>query len=467
MKKAHLKIVLVTIFAALLSGCTWLNTETQGGISRGKLIVGMVAFGAGIGGIVHSDSASDDTILPARPRPPRPVVGIATSDSAVEGGEVTLTISSDLAVPATLTDGLTVTIDISGADATDFTSGDCTNPPRCIIVIPSGMTVAELSITASNTDTDTIAERWTAAIAIPANGDFAADPANDVANFIISETATLPTAMNGRTLAELNAYTVPTPLAVGEIRAGGDERLDPAVITGSRYNDADGNPQVYVQMLTYAHLGIWTNGQVPTIITLPTATASDFDHDFRYAFLGDNAIPGSDLPTIGGATYALEGDATYKGVNFFLDGSLGIQFTGGGNAISGSLSADGDTALDDYGSATARVRDSTDVADVGREIVDGDDLNINFLDGTINADGTFSSTPTITAVGAFFSDLNSGATGTFAGRFYDAAEYDSASGDPSEIAGAGMFADSDGTDDSDNLHFGFLGRCTATCAAGD
>ena len=67
MKKAHLKIVLVTIFAALLSGCTWLNTETEGGISRGKLIVGMMAVGAGIAGIVHSDSDSGDTILPIRP----------------------------------------------------------------------------------------------------------------------------------------------------------------------------------------------------------------------------------------------------------------------------------------------------------------------------------------------------------------------------------------------------------------
>ena len=71
MKKTNLKIVTMTIFAALLSGCTWLNTETEGGISGGKLLIGMVAVGAGIAGIAHSgsDGASDDnTVLPTRRR---------------------------------------------------------------------------------------------------------------------------------------------------------------------------------------------------------------------------------------------------------------------------------------------------------------------------------------------------------------------------------------------------------------
>ncbi len=48
--------------------------------------------------------------------------------------------------------------------------------------------------------------------------------------------------------------------------------------------------------------------------------------------------------------------------------------------------------------------------------------------------------------------------------FVDVAGYTTASGDPSEIAGAGIITDSDGTG---NLYFGFVGRCLTRCAAGD
>ena len=348
MKKTNLKIVLVTIFAALLSGCTWLNTETEGGISRGKLIVGMVAFGAGIAGIVHSDSDSGDTILPIRP---------------TTGG------------------------------------GDDLGP------------------------------------------------------------MTLPTAMNGRTLADLNAYDTPTAVSANLIRNLQSDAIgltgSEVTITASRYDDAADMPQVYVQRLEFAALGVWVNGNTPEI--------GVFDHDnYDYAFLGDNVV--TSRPASGMATYDIEGDATYKSVNFFPDGSLTMDFAA--NTFSGNIGVDGAAALNHFGSATAMVPDASGNP---RPLENDDDLTINLagtgLVDTITDDG-FSSTPTISTATGFFDDLLTGATGTLAGRFYnaDAAGYDPMAGDPSEIAGAGMFADSDGTGD---LHFGFVGRCTANCAAGD
>ena len=234
-------------------------------------------------------------------------VGIATSNTEIiEGGAaVTLTITSDLAAPAS---GLAVTINIGGADNADFTSAACTTPPQCVVVIASGMRTATLTIMASSTDTDTIAEEWTAAIAIPANGDFAADPANADTNFIISETA-LPAVANNLLLSALNAYTIPAVLATNEIRAGGDNDSGNSSsatlpITGFRYGDAAA-PDVFVQKLDFAHIGIWINGNLA-------------DNDFAYAWLGENVVaPPATTDSRGDAIYDVEGDATYKGVNFF------------------------------------------------------------------------------------------------------------------------------------------------------
>ena len=390
---------------------------------------------------VNRDAAFDITDLIA-------ALGIATSNTEIiEGGAaVTLTITSSEAVPAALTDGLSVIINIVGADNTDFTSAACTNT-QCVITIPIGMTAGTLTIMAStDSDAEGGSETWTATIApdmftVDSDADIA------VANM-------LPPVVDGTMLMALNAYATPTALAADAIRAGVD-RGSVGDITGFRYDDADGNPQVYVQLLTHAHLGIWTNGQVPTVITSPTAMASDFDNDFRYAFLGDNAV--STLPTSGVANYRIEGDATYKGVNFFPDGRLEMNFAA--NTVAGEIFARGNEALDDFGSATAMLPMTGGGV---RPIADTDVVQIN-LDGIINS-GEFTSMPTVISALGFFADLDSGATGTFAGRFYDASGYTTASGDPSEIAGAGMFADSDGTGD---LHFGFVGRCNTRCAAGD
>ena len=453
MKKAHLKIVLVTIFAALLSGCTWLNTETEGGISRGKLIVGMMAVGAGIAGIVHSDSDSGDTILPTRPLP---VVGIATSsDSVMEGNAVVLTITSSLPARA---GGLVVFIDIGEADPAEFTSTDCDGLVCRVIIAPTRMT-ALLTITPLPGDDAENVERWTATI-VAADTVYTLDRTATTDTFDIADD-TFSLAVNGRTLAELNSLITPA-VSANPIRNLLSEDIGGVTITASRYdNPSTRLPQVYVQRLEFAALGVWVSGQVPTIITLPTATASDFDHDFRYAFLGDNVL--TSRPASGMATYDIEGDATYKGVNFFPDGNLVMNFVT--DRFTGSIGVDGATALNHFGSATARVRDSANIADDGRLIEDDDDLSIDLggtgLGGTITADG-FSSTPTISTATGFFADLASGVTGTMEGRFYnaDAAGYDPMAGDPSEIAGAGMFADSDGTGD---LHFGFLGRCSTDC----
>ena len=380
-------------------------------------------------------------------------LGIATSNTEIiEGGAaVTLTITSSEAVPAALTDGLSVTINIVGADNTDFTSAACTNT-QCVITIPIGMTAATLTIMAStDSDAEGGSEVWTATIApdmftVDSDADIA------VANM-------LPPVVDGTMLMALNGYATPTALAADAIRNRQSDAIDGVAITASLYADASGNPQIYVQLLEFAALGIWVNGNDPEIGLT--------DHDYDYAFLGDNAIPASDLPTSGTATYVIEGDATYKGFNFFPDGNLQMDF--GMNSYTGRLFVLGGQNLNSFGDANAMVPDADDLDGDGdtaelRTLAATDILQIT-LDGNITGDG-FSSTPIVAATG-FFLDLGSGApaTGnTFAGRFYDAAGYSSAAGDPSEIAGAGIIVDSDGTGD---LHFGFLGRCNVNCAAGD
>ena len=392
-------------------------------------------------------------------------VGIMTGDTArMEGGvAVTLTITSDLAAPA---GGLNVTVDISGADGMDFTSADCTSttPPRCVVRIPSGMRSVELIITPLTSDAVENIERWTAMI-VPADTVFSVDSNADDVDFSITD-PTFPTAMDGRTLDDLIPLdNMPDILGVDEIRDGGDENDTRAAIpiTGLRYDDPNG-PQIYVQRLTYAHLGIWTNGQEPTVISLATAMASEFDNDFRYAFLGDNAIAGSDFPNGGQANYEVEGDATYRGVNFFLEGNFVATFTGsGGGTFISNLNAFGADPLDDFGSATAMVPDVDDLDGDGdtaelRTVATSDRLRF-FTSGGINNDG-FSGIPTLDQAGGFFSALSTFTSASFSGRFYDSDTYDRLVSDPDEVAGTGLFAAGGGMND---LHFGFLGRCNTSC----
>ena len=382
-------------------------------------------------------------------------IGIMTLDTmATEGGAaIALTITSSINAPE---GGLEVTVRISGANANDFAAGVCTNPPQCdvVVLIPTGMMSVVLILTPSALDSVENIEQWTAMI-VPVNTVFSVDSNADDADFSITD-PTFPTAMNGRTLAELMPLdATPTVLGVDEIRAGGDENATRAAIpiTGLRYDDADGNPQIYVQRLTYANLGIWTNGQEPTIITSSTATADDFDNDFRYGFLADNALLGSDLPTTRAqANYEVEGDATYRGVNFFIEGSINAMFTAG--TFLSNIGTGGGDALDDFGSANAMVPDVDDLDGDGdtaelRTVATSDRFRI-FTNGGINNDG-FSGTPTIDVATGFFADFVTDdgmgimvqdiTSASFSGRFYDESTYDGTITAPDELAGTGVIVD--------------------------
>ena len=273
----------------------------------------------------------------------------------------------------------------------------------------------------------------------------------------------VPVVSNIRTLADLNAYATPVDLVADDIRAGGDSS-NVGTIVGARYNAPGGTtPQIYVQRVlerSFAHLAIWTKGEEPAVITSPTPMASDFDNDFRYAALADNAV--SNLPTSGLAIYNFEADATYKGVNFFPDGNLTFNFGAaevsnlpGGN-FRGRMVVQGSSG-DEYFGVDARLPGGSS----GLFPTGGDRLVIDISNsgGTINtADGSFSGTPTISAAIGFFSDFVVGTTGgTIDGRFYHSSPYNPAVRDPFEIAGSGMITDSAST--TNDLHFGFIGSC--------
>ncbi len=428
MKKTNLKIVLVTIFAALLSGCTWLNTETEGGISRGKLIVGMVAFGAGIAGIVHSDSDSGDTILPIRPTTgggdTLPEVGIATSDSVMEGGAVVLTITSDTRAP---TSGLAVVINIGGVGvvAADFTSDDCTGLVCQVVILPTD-TTAELTLTAAFDTDDSIAETWTAMI-MPDAAIFSIDTNADDADFQIDNPDLLTTATNGIPLIQLDAAVDPTPLAANLIRAGGDENSSRAAIpiTGFRYGDA-ATPRAFVQKLDFAHIGIWINGNLA-------------DNNFSYAWLGENVVaPPATTDSRGDAIYEVEGDATYKGINFFPDGTMVMHFDS--NTFDVTLSASALDEADDFG---------------GTPVTGGGIFGIAIAAGAITDDGfEFTGTPILGLNSGFFSDLDAITSFSMSGRFHDdSATYDPSMAAPTELSGVAEIVDAEG-----NLNMGFLGR---------
>ena len=473
MKKAHLKIVLVTIFAALLSGCTWLNTETEGGISRGKLIVGMVAFGAGIAGIAHSDSDSGDTILPTRPTtgggddPDLPVVSIATSNTAIiEGGAVTLTITSTLPAPPA---GLSVTINISVADATEFTSAACTGL-ECVIFIPSGMTAGTLTIMAStDSDVEGGSERWTATLGDGSNYNPVtngnADAAFTVANM-------LPPVMDSTTLVQLNAYAMSVAVAApfrqgqnDDTRSSTEQTLP---IVEAQYNDASGNPQILTQRLQFAALGVWVSGD---------ATAVD---GFQYASLAHDVVApptqaAAAANSIGLATYDIEGDAVYKGLRLYPDGRFNADFNIG--AVNGTIdvrpgtSSGGNSAIDDFGTATPTLANGTALG--------SDPLFIRMRfapanPASIDADGFSSSNFVVFEVGGLMTNTNRfflpllNRVGEINGRFHaetDVSETDfyrdggMATSAPPEMSGT--FSIMDGTTDCGGsaceLKGGFLG----------
>ena len=361
-------------------------------------------------------------------------VGIATSDMPIEGGAgVTLTITSSDPVPATLTGGLIVTVNIGGeVDAADFTSAACTNT-QCVVRIPPGMSSVELIITPLDDDApEGGSEDWTATIAPDANNIFTVDSNADDATFAVANM--LPPVADSTDLDDLNAYNTPIPLAVSEIRAG-VESTSVGPIVGLQYNDADNNPRVLVERLDFANLGIWINGDIT-------------DADFDFAPLNVNVVtPPTTTSALPTATYALEGEMTYNGNRFYPDGALMADFA---NAeVSGEISLDGQEAADDFGGTT--------LADGTTAITNSDNLTLGLNAAGIS--GGFSGALNIITAEGFFSSLSG--TGTYSGRFNDNTNsYDAATAAPQEVSGIfGGIADANGN----ALNGGFLGQCSADC----
>ncbi len=371
-------------------------------------------------------------------------VGIATSDTAIEGGAaVTLTITSSETVPATLTDGLTVTINIGDADDGEFTSANCI-ALVCEVVIDPTETTAILIITPSpDTAVEGGSEDWTATIAPDTdNNIFMVDSSTDNAVFAVENM--LPPVVDGTMLTALNAYATPIPLAADAIRDGEDDDIAADAITGFQYNDADGNPRVLVERLDYAHLGIRINGDIA-------------DADFDFAHLNENVVTppttASALPT---ATYALEGEMTYNGNRFYPDGALRADFA---NAeVSGGILLDGAEAADDFGGTT--LADGTAIANNDDLILGFGDI-LNAADSGVISDDAFSGNLYIITAEGFFSSLSGRPTGTYSGRFNDNTNsYDAATAAPTEISGIfGGITDANGNE----LKGGFLGQCSADC----
>ena len=368
-------------------------------------------------------------------------VGIATSNTGIEGGAaVTLTITSSETVPATLTGGLAVTVNIGGMGvvAADFTSADCTNT-QCVVRIPPGMSSVELIITPLDDDApEGGSEDWTATIAPDTiNNIFTVDSNADDATFAVANM--LPPVTEALMIADLNAYNSPIPLAVSEIRAG-VESASVGPIVGFQYNDADNNPRVLVERLDYAHLGIRINGDI---------AAADFD----FAHLNENVVtPPTTSSTLPTATYALEGEMTYNGNRFYPDGALMADFA---NAeVSGEISLDGQEAADDFGGTT--------FADGTTAITNSDNLTLGLNAAGISGDA-FSGTGNLAIVAAegFFASLLGRPAGDYSGRFNDdTTSYDAATDAPTEISGIfGGITDANGN----ALNGGFLGQCSADC----
>ena len=377
---------------------------------------------------VAFDITDPPTPMMPDPMTTLPVVGIDTSDSVMEGGAVVLTITSSIAAP---TNGLTVTINIGVADMDEFESGNC-NGLVCEIVIAATEMTALLTITAAFDTDDRIAETWTATIMdVPAI--FSTDTNADDADFQIDNPDLLTTATNGIPLIQLNAAVAPTPLAANLIRNLLSEDIGGVTISASRYGDA-ATPDVFVQMLEFAALGIWVNGNDPEI--------GMTDHDFDYAFLGDNGVnPPAMSNGRGDAIYNLEGDATYLGLNFFPSGALTMHFDLGtfeGNmaAIEGSASQN----LNAFGGSGPS--SATDF------------FSFAFTNGDITDNGFEVSGFSIIGTG-FFGGLGGVTTTSLTGRFYNGPGYDPSAAAPTELAGVIEITNGGGMND---LHMGFLGR---------
>ena len=376
-----------------------------------------------------------------------PNIRIEGFSGVIEGDEVRLTVTSD--IPAG-TGGLTVTLFVSGADAAEFTAADCSGL-TCEVTIPEGMTIAELILSPLGSDSVENIENWQVRIGQCSSACNAGD------NFRLAvSNLPFPLFLAGErqyALSELNAFITPIPLAQNQIRAGGDDDSTSIhrmaiTITGFAYANADSATVAFVQSLEYAHLGIWINGVVT-------------DNDFNYASLSDNIVmPPTPVNNRGSVFYDVEGDATWRGVNFYPDGLFHMNFNTG--IWNGLLTASGHTTIgepfivlhhfaNEFGDDNAMVPDGQGGL---RQIMITDSFNISF-DGDITSTGLKATRFSIFA-GGFFADLHRiTPRNFFSGKFHDASGYNPTSEAPAELSGSFLTNIGGGADE---LHLGFLGK---------
>ena len=245
----------------------------------------------------------------------------------------------------------------------------------------------------------------------------------------------LPDVDASTTLDNLDALVADfTDLDAVAIRGGGDGAVGP--ITGRRYDFTDGS--IFVQQLQFAHLGVWITGDIA-------------DNDFDYASLNENPLTALPTPAsvVDSATYDVEGDAVFRGLNFYPDGQLVADFNNG--VVGGSLSARGNPANidDDFGVGATLPN--------GNPVTAADFVVFTFQDLAISGGGFTGTTSNIFiddfGGGGFFSTIRGGAF-TGSGRFHDADSYDD--GDPDSLTVAP--AELSGVFERNGVFAGFLGE---------
>ncbi len=232
----------------------------------------------------------------------------------------------------------------------------------------------------------------------------------------------------------------------------------------------------FVRSLDYTAIGLWLdNGNYHLDGGETNARAPYYTQ-----FIRNNEVSES-LPISGMATYNMEGDAIYRGVRFFPDGAITMDFEQ--LSWEGHISASGGDVnrADDFGSATAMVPDGNGVPRVATSndffemritnsviqpnYYSGDNDNnahrYSITEGvlvTINTE--FGNVPEVVG-GGFFADLdNTDNTPDlerayyFHGTFSNAPGYNSSQGAPSELSGIfGILTQ----EDNNNMIGAFLG----------
>ena len=233
----------------------------------------------------------------------------------------------------------------------------------------------------------------------------------------------------------------------------------------------------FIRGLEYASIGLWVKDNSLVIAPAPGDTNGQYPY---YGIFPAAAFVTVALPGRGTATYDVEGDAIYRGIRFFPDGAITMDFEQ--LSWEGHISASGGDVNrpDDFGSATAMVPDGNG----GMRAVDSNDfisfsVGVNpgaksggiypfYYYGNHHNFSTFYDfsgnnivvyPPDVEGRG-FFADLDRAGTRSsnyyLFGTFSDAPDYDPAThGAPSELSG---FFGTSFPILNDNIKGGFLGK---------